>query len=336
MNDYEGTFDGNNHTISGMTIITAPDTDGEVGFIANLNSGTVKNLGMIDVNINITVSDPYCVGAIAGTIVFGKIADCYSSGSISVYASDSIDYIFAGGIVGDCEALNGTAITSCHSSAVMNISIDLSSEQNQAYAGGIIGYSQYADITSCHFTGSIFAEAYTAAYAGGIIGENDSAIKACYSTGSISAEATTRTYAGGIAGDNFSSGSITACHSTGNISGKNSNNTNVGGICGENRGSVAGCYSTGTVTGDYAGGVCGYNDSGTIIACFWSVPADAEQSDIAEVGIGKEAGSSEKIDKVDGDSVTWNSAIEDMNTAIKDSGYQYKLEDGLPVLDIQS
>ena len=44
----------------------------------------------------------------------------------------------------------------------------------------------------------------------------------------------------------------------------------VGGLCGRNNGTVTNCYNTGSVagTGDYAGGLCGYNKSGTVTNCY--------------------------------------------------------------------
>ena len=44
----------------------------------------------------------------------------------------------------------------------------------------------------------------------------------------------------------------------------------VGGVCGWNKGTITGCYNTGTVSGsgNYVGGVCGRNDNGTLTDCY--------------------------------------------------------------------
>ena len=47
---------------------------------------------------------------------------------------------------------------------------------------------------------------------------------------------------------------------------------NVGGVCSVNKGTVRGCYSSGTVigSGNKTGGVCGTNDGGTVSSCYSS------------------------------------------------------------------
>lgn len=214
---YSGTFDGNDHTISKMTITEA--TSGNVGFIAQL-SGTVENLGLTGVNINIKVEGTDAnVGAIAGFSEAGQIINCYSSGEISAEASGTGTFgtgtfTYVGGIVGNARGTE--TITACYSNAKISAT---NSDGFDAYAGGIIGMNGTSSINACYFTGSVSAEStgnsYDA-YAGGIIGRNDSTkpITACYSTGSVSAEATTNNnaYAGGIIGRDGTSSSITACY----------------------------------------------------------------------------------------------------------------------------
>ena len=215
ISNYQGTFDGKGHTINGMTITEA--TSNNIGFIAQL-SGTVENLGLSGVNINIKVEGTNAnVGAIAGFAGDGQIINCYSSGTISAEASGTSTVTYVGGIVGN--ATGTETITACYSDATISAT---NSDGFDAYAGGIIGKNGTSSITACYFTGSVSAEAtgnsYDA-YAGGIIGRNDSTepITACYSTGSVSAKKTTNNngsvYIGGIIGThNISSDSITACY----------------------------------------------------------------------------------------------------------------------------
>ena len=93
---------------------------------------------------------------------------------------------------------------------------------------------------------------------GGVCGKNTGIITSCYNTGEVSGKESV----GGVCGESF--GTITGCYNTGEVSG----NYSVGGLCGWNvGGTITGCYNTGTVsgTGNYVGGVCGFNFVSCII-----------------------------------------------------------------------
>ncbi|MDO8041524.1 YDG domain-containing protein [Janthinobacterium sp. SUN137] len=99
---------------------------------------------------------------------------------------------------------------------------------------------------------------------GGLVGENyGGTISASHASGKVSGVADR---VGGLAGSN--SGSVTGSYATGDASGLR----NVGGLVGDNRGydgaiaQVSGSYASGNITAieDNAGGLVGYNKSGTI------------------------------------------------------------------------
>ncbi|MED5597939.1 YDG domain-containing protein [Janthinobacterium sp. P210006] len=99
---------------------------------------------------------------------------------------------------------------------------------------------------------------------GGLVGENyGGTISASHASGKVSGIADR---VGGLAGSN--SGSVTGSYATGDASGLR----NVGGLVGDNRGydgaiaQVSGSYASGNITAieDNAGGLVGYNKSGTI------------------------------------------------------------------------
>jgi uncharacterized repeat protein (TIGR02543 family) len=93
---FTGTFDGNGHTITGLTMTGAPlNYQGMFGVIAA--GGVVKNLGLIDVDIYITA---LTIGSIAGTNeVGGSIENCYVTGIIRADGMQTSN-IYVGGIVG--------------------------------------------------------------------------------------------------------------------------------------------------------------------------------------------------------------------------------------------
>ena len=226
ISDFAGTFDGNNKTITGLTINqSAMDNIGLFASIAE--GGTVKNLKLDDVDI----TAGYYVGAIAGENR-GTIENCSVSGSVTGSSNKS----YVGGIAGLHR--EGT-ITDCHSSATV---------EGIACIGGIAGQSE-ATITACCSTGSVTATnpGYYS-FAGGVVGlnSNGAVLTACYATGDVEAGGGR---VGGVVGDNVY-GTVTACyHATGSVTGASGS---TGGVTGRNYTDPYGGYST--VTACYWGG----------------------------------------------------------------------------------
>ena len=232
---YTGTFDGGNHTITGLTVTTSDQYAGLFGYL----SGTVKDVTLKDVKIesNNEISD---VGGVAGQS-YGNIENCSVSGSVSVSGTNSI----AGGVVG---YQTGGSITGCSSSATVNAG---------GVAGGVVGLADGgATLTACYATGNVTIESSgTGSYfAGGVVGINTvSTLKACYAWGSVTGSGSGTLYVGGVTGSN-DLGTLTACyHATGDVTGASGS---TGGVVGrnykDNYGSsiVTACYWNGTVTGD--------------------------------------------------------------------------------------
>ena len=189
---YTGTFDGQGHTIFGLTINQVRDAVGLIGCIDE--GGTVKNVKLVNVNI----SGQYEVGAIAG-VNLGTVIDCSVEGG-SVTASGS----FAGGIVGRSLS-RGTGghgeIIGCSSSA---------SVQGVSSVGGVSGAILDGFITACYSIGDVVATRTSyAANAGGIVGNSTkSTITACYhASGTITGQGNI----GGAIGLNID-GVLTACY----------------------------------------------------------------------------------------------------------------------------
>ena len=156
---------------------------------------------------------------------------------------------------------------------------------------------------------------------GGVVGANDKGtVTACTASGSVSGNEAV----GGVVGWNY--GTVTGCYATGDVSG----NEDVGGVVGYNTNSstVTACYhANGTVSGPAGttGGVVGYNND-TVTACYWS--------DYAGDGIGNGTGDATKVD---GTTVTWQNAVDAMNTALQSAGseWRYELTGELPTLKKQ-
>lgn len=299
---YTGTFDGNDHAISGLTIDqSGTQYAGLIGYIGL--GGAVKNLKLTNVNVSGYMS----VGAVAGWSD-GTISGCSVSGNIK--GSQSV-----GGVVGNAHNCN---ITDCSVEGMVIGTGEFSK------AGGIIGNANKTHVTECH--SSAIVEGIS--YVGGIVGTgmNSSNITACYATGEVKATiASDEAYAGGVVGRITSNATVTACYATGNVTATQGNN--AGGVVGSSEyGTITACYhATGTVSGSArVGGVLGYN-TGNVAACYW-------QNDQSQ-GIGEDQVGTAETTKVEDN---WAAAIDKMNEAlaIQNINWRYEQAGGssLPVL----
>ena len=204
---YNGTFDGNGHTISGIYINTSEDYQGFFGYIDS--NGTVKDLGIEDS----WISGGNNVGGIVG-YSGGTIEDCYNTGSVS-----------GGNNVGGIAGYSSGTIEDCYNTG------SVSGGNN---VGGIAGYSS-GTIEDCYNTGSVSGGNNV----GGIAGTADGA-KDCHNEGTVSGS----DCVGGILGSGADlNGVVNRCYNTGDISGEGG----VGGIAGGSRMGVVNCYNIGKV-----------------------------------------------------------------------------------------
>ena len=202
---------------------------------------------------------------------------------------------------------------------------------NQIYGGsigGVVGYS-WGTIENCSVSGSVSGTVYV----GGVVGAQiDGSITGCSSSATVKGMVDV----GGVAGQTNSSATLTACYATGNVIIEMAPKKNIagGGLVGMNAGSsLLACYATGHVTSTgsstgymHIGGFLG-NNYATVTACYWK--------NNHEQGIGyKKAGTVTEVTKVDGSVVTWQKAVDAMNTALQNAGseWRYELKGALPTL----
>ena len=204
----------------------------------------------------------------------------------------------------------------------------ITSNNGSSQAGGVAGFSR-GTIENCSVSGSVSGTVYV----GGVVGAQwGGSITGCSSSATVKGMVDV----GGVAGQTNSNATMTACYATGNVTLEiaSQNNIDVGGAVGFNGGSrILACYATGNVTSTgsstvnvYIGGFCGYNST-TVTACYWK--------NNQEQGIGyKKVGTAPEATKVDGTSVTWQKAVDAMNTALQNAGseWRYELTGALPTL----
>ena len=147
---FSGILDGNGHQIIGLNYHDTEGKYSQAAFIANLDGGTIKNLGLKNIKMDV---DGQTTGGIAAAIRNGAlIKNCYTSGKI--YGNKY--NLCVGGIVGWIEDEGeGCIIRNCFSTCV----IDADSRN----AGGIVGsryiMAEYL-LENCYFAGDMVRRGY--------------------------------------------------------------------------------------------------------------------------------------------------------------------------------
>ena len=207
--------------------------------------------------------------------------------------------------------------------------IQITCNHRLGYAGGVAGFSWGGTIENCSVSGSVSGTIC----AGGVVGiQWEASITGCSSSATVKG----MVQVGGVAGETNSGATMAACYATGNVTIEIDPIKNIlgGGLVGFNAGSsVLACYATGNVTSTgsgtgnvHIGGFLGDNYT-TVTAGYWK--NNHEQG----IGYNKE-GIVPEATKVDGTGVTWQNAVDAMNTALQNAGseWRYELNGALPTL----
>ena len=199
--------------------------------------------------------------------------------------------------------------------------IQITSNHGSSQAGGVVGLSR-GTIENCSVSGSVSGTDCV----GGVVGSQKAgSIIGCSSSATVKG----KHYVGGVAGEKW--GTMTACYATGNVTLEIASQKNLygGGVVGLNGGSrVLACYATGNVTSTgsstgnvHIGGLFGDSYT-TVTACYWKNNQERGYKTAPE------------STKVDGTYVTWQKAVDAMNTALQNAGseWRYELNGALPTL----
>ena len=205
-----------------------------------------------------------------------------------------------------------------------------SNQINGGSIGGVVGFSR-GTIENCTVSGSVSGTVYV----GGVVGAQwGGSITGCSSSATVKGMVDV----GGVVGQTNGNTTLTACYATGKVTLEIDPQKNIsgGGLVGFNGGSsLLACYATGNVTSTgsstgyvHIGGFLGNNYANVMTACYWK--------NNHEQGIGYNKKSTEAT-KVDGSVVTWQKAVDAMNTALQNAGskWRYELNGTLPTLKKQ-
>ena len=330
-------------TLEGCTIGSWADGGGE--------SGTAEDLGYIyDSNTN-----TYTVYNADGLLAWNEAAqkdrsiNCTLTADIDLTGKDwtpigtNFYNSYTGTFDGGGHTIKGLTVTTNDqyvglfgrlgkAGTVKNVvmeGVQITSNHSLGYAGGVAGFSWGGTIENCSVSGSVSGTVYV----GGVVGAQiDGSITGCSSSATVKGMVDV----GGVAGQTNGGATLTACYATGNVTLEIApvKNTAGGGLVGFNAGSsVLACYATGNVTSTgsgtgnvHIGGFLGGNYT-TVTAGYWK--NNHEQG----IGYNKE-GIAPEATNVDGTSVTWQNAVDAMNTALQNAGseWRYELNGALPTL----
>ena len=301
------------YTIEGNGSYTVTSADGLMNVAELVNGGKTDINITLDKNIDLTGKDWTPIGT-------------------------SFDNSYTGTFDGGGHTITGLTITTKdqfvglfgylnRAGTVKNVvmeGIQITSNHMFGNTGGVAGFS-WGTIENCSVSGSVSGTKCV----GGVVGaQKAGSITGCSSSATVKGTVDV----GGVAGEKW--GSMTACYATGNVTLEidSPKNLSGGGLVGFNGGSsVLACYATGNVTSTgsstgnvHIGGFLGDNYT-TVTACYCK--------NNHEQGIGYNNKVTEAT-KVDGTDVTWQKAVDAMNTALQTAGskWRYELNGALPTL----
>ena len=301
------------YTIEGNGSYTVTSADGLMNVAELVNGGKTDINITLDKNIDLTGKDWTPIGTSFDNSYTGTFdGGGHTITGLTITTKDQFvglfGYLNRAGTVKNV-VMEGIQITNNHSSG---------------FAGGVAGFS-WGTIENCSVSGSVSGTKCV----GGVVGKQTSgSMTGCSSSATVKGTVDV----GGVAGEKW--GSMTACYATGNVTLEidSPKNLSGGGVVGFNGGSsVLACYATGNVTSTgsstgnvHIGGFLGDNYT-TVTACYWK--------NNHEQGIGYNNKVTEAT-KVDGTDVTWQKAVDAMNTALQNAGseWRYELKGALPTL----
>ena len=305
------------YTIESNGSYTVTSADGLMNIAKLVNGGKTDINITLDTDIDLTGKNWTPIG----TSFSNKYTGTFDGGGhtikgLTVTTNDQFVGLF--GSIGNAGTVKN----------VMMEGVQITKNHSSGFAGGVAGYSD-GTIENCSVSGSVSGTVYV----GGVVGAQwEGSITGCSSSATVKG----MVHVGGVVGQTNGGATLTACYATGNVTLEIDPRKNIAGgsLVGFNGGNgVRACYATGNVTSTgsstgnvHIGGFFGDNYT-SVTACYWK--NNHEQG----IGYNKE-GIAPEVTKVDGSVVTWQKAVDAMNTALQNAGseWRYELKGALPTL----
>ncbi len=307
---FEGEFDGEGYTISGLNIDRQEVSDVALFSRSNgnihdfiLSNATIRGYGEVGGFIGATDNRAVTQNISISGIVqgwnekIGGIVGANRQGSKILNATSTVQIIGSGQAdrLGGIAGANGGFINNAFASSTVegeyevgglvgrsgggiSNSYAIGNVNGKEDVGGLLGFNDGGTISNSHSTGNVYASYDNA---GGLLGRNSrGAIVASYATGNVDVSIKGGGFVGANGGDIFNS------YATGNASGT----SEIGGFAGRNGGSVRNSYAVGAVTGsEDVGGFLGHMDTGEDLGhiienSFWNVTTSGQEESAGGTG----------------------------------------------------
>ncbi len=174
---FEGKFDGNGHTISGLNVqgINTSNTYvglfGYVGIAGEISALVIKGEVNPGSFFETTLPDNIIIGGIAGYLE-GTIKNCFADIEVTASVAD-----YAGGMIGSAR---GATIVNCFSKGTVTYT---KKAKNTNYCGGFVGYDEGSYYANCYALADIkqFEAAVSGMFAGAMVeySSNLSTVRNC-------------------------------------------------------------------------------------------------------------------------------------------------------------
>ncbi len=196
---FKGTFDGGNHTISGLYINnTTSHYQGLFGYVKTEVGGTTATVKNVNVSGSVTSSKWWTSGVVGILYGSGAVENCSFSGSVTG------NYI-VGGVVGG----NDGTVSNCYNTGTVT--------GTDASVGGVVGHNYEGTVTNCYNTGDVTGTTYV----GGVVGENSGTVSNCYAYNGItvtnSSGGTTPITTANLIGSGSATSNVTTFDGSGNL-----------------------------------------------------------------------------------------------------------------------
>ncbi len=248
--EFVGTFSGNGHTISNLSI---ERSENEVGLFGKTDNGVLlTNVELVDVTIVGNSSDSNArVGGLVGWNDGGTVEDSSVTGDVTNDGTGNNPRV--GGLIGQ----NSASISDSHTTGTV---------AGSGRVGGLVGNNN-GDVSDSYTTSDVTGSSNLV---GGLIGANGGDITGSYATGSVNAT----TIVGGLVGTS-EGGSVTNSYATGTVDGER----DVGGLVGSSEDDISHSYAVGAVNGtDNVGGLLGSSNGGEINNAYWNTETTNQTS----------------------------------------------------------
>ena len=154
---FKGTYDGQGHTVSGITISNTSYSNSYIALFGYVKEGTVKKVSLA----NSTFTGNYYVGGIVAHNVNGTVQECRVESTVTIKAGSN-GASCHGGIVGDNYGIHAKVLGCVSAAKIQN-----NNKTNHQECGGIAGYNYNGAIQDCLYTGTTIE---AADQKGGIVG----------------------------------------------------------------------------------------------------------------------------------------------------------------------